>query len=195
VKIKILLMLFVATCGLIRAQDVPPPPKPQDNRPSLAETMRFIQDKLNGQGSVIFAHYIHDNVVGNDWTDSTGYELSKVQADAAGCKVVFTEFSYRDGKRGLGVSGLFFSLKNIAEIAVMPEDKRAKEEVSKAGHPQLSVRADPPVFVLSVAFAGKSGKSGGVQDLYFYDEALANRVAQALLHAVELCGGGNKEPF
>jgi hypothetical protein len=30
---------------------------------------------------------------------------------------------------------------------------------------------------------------------YFADEEMANRVAKALVHAVELCGGGNKDPF
>jgi hypothetical protein len=31
--------------------------------------------------------------------------------------------------------------------------------------------------------------------LYFDDEDTADRVAKALIHAVELCGGGNDDPF
>ena len=31
--------------------------------------------------------------------------------------------------------------------------------------------------------------------LYFIDSSIADRVAKAMTHAVELCGGGNKEPF
>jgi hypothetical protein len=30
---------------------------------------------------------------------------------------------------------------------------------------------------------------------YFLDEDVANRIAKAMVHAVELCGGGNKDPF
>jgi hypothetical protein len=29
----------------------------------------------------------------------------------------------------------------------------------------------------------------------FTDADLADRVAKAITHAIELCGGGNKEPF
>jgi hypothetical protein len=29
----------------------------------------------------------------------------------------------------------------------------------------------------------------------FSDVDLANRVAKAMVHAIELCGGGNKDPF
>jgi len=36
---------------------------------------------------------------------------------------------------------------------------------------------------------------GGEKDFALYDESLANRIAKALVHAVELCGGGSKEPF
>jgi hypothetical protein len=36
---------------------------------------------------------------------------------------------------------------------------------------------------------------GGVHEFNFYDETLCHRVAKALQHAVELCGGGSKEPF
>jgi hypothetical protein len=31
--------------------------------------------------------------------------------------------------------------------------------------------------------------------VYFADEDTANRVAKAMIHAVELCGGGDKDPF
>jgi hypothetical protein len=32
-------------------------------------------------------------------------------------------------------------------------------------------------------------------EFYLFDETMANRVAQAMVHAVELCGGGKDEPF
>jgi hypothetical protein len=30
---------------------------------------------------------------------------------------------------------------------------------------------------------------------YFFDQDLANRAAKAMVHGIELCGGGNKSPF
>jgi hypothetical protein len=32
-------------------------------------------------------------------------------------------------------------------------------------------------------------------NLHFRDEETASRLAKALTHAIELCGGGNKDPF
>jgi hypothetical protein len=32
-------------------------------------------------------------------------------------------------------------------------------------------------------------------DIYFRDEELAQRVATAMVHAIELSGGGSKDPF
>src|SRR5271170_2470970 len=47
-------------------KDVPPPPKREDNGPSLTVTMTFIQDKLNDVGPVNFAFYVHDDSSGKD---------------------------------------------------------------------------------------------------------------------------------
>jgi hypothetical protein len=30
---------------------------------------------------------------------------------------------------------------------------------------------------------------------YIFDQDLANRIAKAMVHGIELCGGGNKSPF
>jgi hypothetical protein len=34
-----------------------------------------------------------------------------------------------------------------------------------------------------------------LKTLRFYEDTLADRVSKALQHAVNLCGGGNQEPF
>jgi hypothetical protein len=75
---------------------------------------------------------------------------------------------------------------------------------------------DPPYFELVIHLAagktvqrhthtiigGKHSKTTEVNDnigefaLPFRDEETANRVAKAMIHAIELCGGGSKpEPF
>jgi hypothetical protein len=132
-------LLLVATA---LAQDVPPPPKPQDEGPSLEVTMKFLQDKLPG-------------------------------------KVNYKDFS------------VFPNVKLVQEIVVMPAEQLFKKNESNAGHPELSSTVDPPVFALVV----KSSNGEVFNPFWFDDETLAHRVAKALLHAVELCGGGNKEPF
>jgi hypothetical protein len=85
---------------------------------------------------------------------------------------------------------LGFALKDVQEVVVEAVEHRTKEAVSKQlGHPEWSNRMDPPVFVIIVK------KKNGEDDFYLYDESLAQRIAKALVHAVELCGGGSKDPF
>jgi hypothetical protein len=60
----IILAAFLSS--IASAQDVPPPPKPRDEGPSLADTMKFIDGKLGSIGRLSFIAYFHDNTRGND---------------------------------------------------------------------------------------------------------------------------------
>jgi hypothetical protein len=170
---------------------VPPPPKPVDDGPSLEATMKFIQDKLNDIGPVNYMAYSHDNATGNDRTDQWKYEANKVVADAGGCRIDYhwkTEFRGAVAGEGDG----WFSLKAVRDVVVMPIEQDMKENYTASGHPGLSSKVDPPVFVLKER--GQDKKFNNYFD--FFDEDMANRVAKAMVHAVELCGGGSKpEPF
>ncbi len=59
-----------------------------------------------------------------------------------------------------------------------------------SGAPEWSFKIEPPIITLLVR---KNTKETNV--LRFSDEDMANRVAKAMLHAVELCGGSKPEPF
>jgi hypothetical protein len=52
------------------------------------------------------------------------------------------------------------------------------------------VKTEPGVYWLTVNYLGGESVS-----LEFLDEEIANRIAKAMSHAVELCGGGSKDPF
>jgi hypothetical protein len=171
-------------------KSVPPPPKPADEGPSLEVTMKFIQDKLNDVGAVNYATYTHDNAVGNDWTNQFRVEATKVVADANSCRISYHWKASLDGKAGQDSDG-WFLLKSVADVAVMPMEQDLKAQATAQGHPTWNSRIEPPVFVLKVH---RADKGGNVFD--FFDEQMANRVAKAMVHAVELCGGGSKpEPF
>jgi hypothetical protein len=164
-------------------KNVPLPPKPADDRPSLEVTMKFIQDKLNAVGPVNLVAYVHDNVAGNDWTNQSKTEFTKVVADPGACRIGYHVGDY-DGR---------FLLKDIEDIIVMPVEQRMKEVATANGHPSWSYRVDPPVFALHVR---KFDDKVAAAVFLFFDEQLANRVAKAMVHAVELCGGGSRpEPF
>jgi len=162
-----------------------PPPPAADNGPSLESTMKFIEDKLGSIGPVNYIGYFHDNTAGSDWTNKFSAEATNVRADAAACRVGFHVKLTKDGAVVFD-SDAGFRLKTVQEVAVETMEQFAKKE-----RPEFAYRVDPPAFMLEV----RRDDHGG-NDFFLYDEALANRIAKALVHAVELCGGGSKpEPF
>ena len=180
-----ILSLIALTCS---AQDVPPPPKPADDGPSLADTVKFIEEKLGAIGRVNWVQYIHDNTNGSDLTHKFSLERTNVRASVQGCRIDYHSWGSTDG----GVqydNDVGFALKDVEEVVVDTLEQHLKEANSKAGHPEWNIRLDPPVFVI------KAQKKNGGYFFYLYDESLAHRIAKALVHAVELCGGGSKDPF
>ena len=185
----VLFLLAVAITALAQKNSVPPPPKPEDNGPSLEVTMKFIEDKLNGIGLLNFAVYIHDDTKEVDRAIFKN-TISNVVADAVACRVSDHWKSEQNGKVAAEFD-VSFLLKAANDIEVMTIEQALKEIDTAAGHPAWTYRSDPPAFILKVRQKDKS-----VNSFEFYDEDLANRVAKALIHAVELCGGGSElEPF
>jgi hypothetical protein len=151
--------------------------------------MQFIQEQLGLIGPVNHIVYFHDNTVGNDGTNKFKIEVTNVRASVEGCRIDYHFRSTRDGQvtRDMDTAGI--PLKDVTEVVVTTMEQTLKESNSKAGHPELAFRVDPPVFVLEVR------QKIGPSFWYLYDESLASRIAKALVHAVELCGGGSKDPF
>jgi hypothetical protein len=81
------------------------------------------------------------------------------------------------------------SLHDVQDVVVMTAEQSWKLSYLSAGHPTWDARIDPPMFQVVAQKAGNQGNG-----FYFTDEDIANRVAKAMRHAVELCRG-NKEPF
>lgn len=181
--------LVVLLCSPgVPQQAVAPPPRPADNGPSLAVTMQFIQEKLSHLGKINYAGYVHDNVSGNDWTVQRGWDIGYIEIHPESCVM---KWHSRVRENGLLVveGDQDISFGDVVDVVVMPVEQSWKEKDVKAGFPTRSYKADPPTFV--VWARGKVGFSGFV----FSDEDTANRIAKAMVHAVELCGGGNKDPF
>ena len=172
-------------------KELPLPPKSATDGPDLGATMQFIQDKLNSVGRISFAAYVHDNATGSDWTNQIKAAPTKVLADPTECRV---DYHWRWENNG-SVTGDFddwFYLKNVEDIVVLPLDQQQNEWNAAAGHPSWNARVEPAVFVLKV----RRTDLNKTNLFHFFDEQLANRVAKAMVHAVELCGGGSKpEPF
>ena len=227
-------MYFAAlVVGAALAQEkktVPPPPKPEDAGPSLEVTMKFIQDKLNEQGTVYFV-LTRSNIDGVLFRQ--GALMFDVVADASNCTLHVrykvtnqaevtngTSYIAEDGKRIGGddlhsesITTTTNPFKDVDSITVESQQDIYNRILAQRGHPELTAVYTPPVFVLALKGTKKDafsyhaqytvGKQAPHQDDFaadrnqfdFRDEETADRVAKAMLHAVELCGGGNKEPF
>jgi len=170
------------------AQDVPPPPRPADDAPSLVDTMQFIQEKLASIGPANYVAYRHDSVTGADSTFKFTFVATNVQASSTACSVNSHLRATRDDKV-IQDGDFTILLKNIQDVVVETREQHMKQIDTTGGHPEWTARVDPPVFV--VLLRAKTGASF----FYLFDESLANRIANAMVHAVELCGGGNRDPF
>ena len=183
---------FMALAGIaVAAQQskVPPPPKPADDGPSLAVTMKFIQDKINDQGKLNYALYVHDNANGSDWIVQKSLEAGNVVSNPVTWWIRY-HWNVWDNGTAVQSADAGFSLRDVQDIVVMPLEQEVKQADAKGGYTTRSYKSDPPVFVLMAR-----REKGITNSFYFFDEDMANRVAKAMVHAVELCGGGNKDPF
>ena len=191
---KIVVLSALALIGSTHAvpqQAVPPPPRPADAGPTLDATLSFIQQKMSGIGSMNYANYIHDNKDGNDWIVQKNYEISNVTSNPSACMINFRQAEKNNGKSIYDNTGASIPFRDAEDVVVLPIEQAWKEADSKSGNTTWSYRSDPEVYVMRV----RRKNNGGLNDIFFFDSALADRVAKAVVHAIELCGGGNKDPF
>ena len=180
---------LVGSTWAVAQQAVPPPPRPADSGPTLEATLTFIQQKINGVGKLNFANYVHDNSNGSDWIVRKTFEISNFRANAATCRIDFHSTVANNGQV-TGDGDYWFSLRDAEDVVILPVEQAWKEIDSKDGNTTWSYKSDPAVSVLRVR------RKGGIANEFdFTDQEMADRVAKAVTHAIELCGGGSKDPF
>lgn len=162
--------------------------------PSLPVTMQFIQEKIRDKATKPGCF-----VSAPGSCTVTKNPISDVTGDSAKCQFKLSDsWSYAGRVAKVWVTS--FALRDVEKIEVM--------SVQDFFRPNYSEVNGSDQFVLVMSMAKNDAvriqcKKGCKQDsgegrlaLMFDDEDLANRVAKAALHAVELCGGGAKpEPF
>jgi hypothetical protein len=188
----ITLLLLASTVA--KAQDIPPLAPLRGDAATLEDTMKFIQEKL--PHTVNYMMYVHDNITG---TDSTPQRLSssvtQVSADAGRCSISF------HSTFAVNINSVYelddeILLKQVRGISLVQADTMQQRAKAQSGHPELSVKADPPITLVTVFWSTGTRTTGVLGGGFsFYDDALAERVSRALQHAVSLCGGGKPETF
>ena len=113
-------------------------------------------------------------------------------------------------------SRLSLSLREVSRLEVLALQDQLNRQSAKGGHPETVSAVSPEVSVMTIYMSrdksvrnqghkteGESGKNEPVDsddhfdsvEIHFAEDEVAQRTAKALVHAVELCGGGNKDPF
>ncbi len=177
------ILVFGIASAALGQQSAAPPSNSAAGAPSLAETMQFLQTKLNGQGKMNWATHYHDSADGTNWTYAFIFEISNAVADAATCNIGYHYKITRDGTVVVE-EDTSFKLRDVQDLTLTTGDLRQNKNDAAVGHTTWSAKVDPPVFDLIV-------RGQGTAEFYFFffDEDTANRVTKAMGHAVELCGG------
>jgi hypothetical protein len=187
--------LILTSTASVAQQAIAPPPRHADSGPSLEVTMKFIHNKLIDQGRL---DYITRD---DDGTGNGSYQVLKVEVNSDSCMM-----NYKDEKDDLFAHSYRFSFRDIERLEVT----NLNQTLANGGFHlvytptlfQLTIYAEKPAIDHVVqcqgeACGGFSSKHEQIKNavLAFDSEDAANRVAKAMLHAVELCGGGNHDPF
>ncbi|MGA7410095.1 MAG: hypothetical protein WBW33_06390 [Bryobacteraceae bacterium] len=209
------LAFLLAQSDATRAQDVPPPPPPKkDNEPALGDTLKFIRDKLNAQGRVSRMVIKHDHSKGQYATERWSSLVSDATTNVAACTLSFRTVLDvdTDSDQSRLEQSVKLSFRDLDKLAVEPETETRKREFASLPNgvgPFTLVSVDPEVFsVVLYANGGKIHISTSIKQLHFEgeadvslatlairDEDMAQRMAKAMIHAIELCGGGSKDVF
>jgi TonB family protein len=180
----------LSSAAAIPPSSLPPPSVSAVSGSSLTATMQFVEEKLGESSRVSYTVYTHDNTYGKDSIDRRGVETSNIAADPASCRVSYHQKVTADNKVAADADDRF-RVRDVMDVSVMTgEQYLMKLHGDSAEAPREENRFDPPIFYLVVR-----GAKYDLAWFLFTDDDTANRVAKEMVHAVELCGGGNKDPF
>jgi hypothetical protein len=208
-------------------QSAPPPAQPAGSGPTLAETMQFIQEKLTEQGKVGWAETLSNQpevtrrsivLLADVMADPAACTLYTTETadqtlDLPAGKTLKPGYT-ADDFRTHTVETDTIPFKQVEKITVEKMQDLTNQAYAEAAHPEITVTVTPSVFYVklwasSAIFAVHTSTTNGrrapvekdvaskINGFTFRDEETANKVAKAMAHAMELCGGGvpKKELF
>jgi hypothetical protein len=180
------LLSLLAVDAALSAGNMQQAPDPAG--PSLKDTTRFVQEQLNAVGPLSYGLRRRDVASGKTSETENSAFTSNVKVliykkPKIGMQCLF---SYHDKEtqddeviedRDLGVL-----LNDIDQVSVTPV-----EAIDQDLHPSRKTTITAPVFRMDLHSA-----DGGDNFLFFSREDLANDIAKATTHAVELCVSGEQ---
>jgi hypothetical protein len=157
-------------------------PSPAVTGPKLDQTLQFIADTINELGTV---SYVWTPLDGSA-PEEVGHTYGQAHFDSAQCTVGYADAT----KLGNQMPAIVINipLRQAKDIVVLPMEQyvNSTTSVSPQGIMVLRVRILHPDPNKQLRY---------LSELVVSDADLADRLAKAFTHAIELCGGGSKDPF
>jgi hypothetical protein len=174
-----------AILGFVAAFSLHASAAPSKNGPSLPATMQFIQDKLTDSGTVSFVVSTTDGTrIAKD------NELINFRGDPQTCILSW--------RKRFGVNHVMYDyqlqLRDAQDVTVEPLKSAWTKAEALAGNFDAVSSVTPEITDLIVRLQHPRN-TDDYYEFLFVDADLADRVARAIVHAIELCGGGSKDPF
>ena len=196
----------VATTAVPGTTQVAPPPRPAvaqaatapnttagttASGPTLDATMEFLQRKMLELTPLSYEVFGQDSDTGaaSNFKVTTAH-FTSVHADPATCVLDSVESSTDESGR-TNQSAYSLSLREAQDVVVEPLEQFSSQYIAMLGRPNIVYSSTNPGVTAVVI--RKSPKA--FTRILVTDPGLADRLAKAAVHAIELCGGGNKDPF
>jgi hypothetical protein len=140
-------------------------------------------------GKIAFTMTNQKSSTGQQVTDSITIVISNVVADPNQCRVSYHRKATKNG-RTFKNQDYTFSLREVQKITIQTYEQAGNEYVAanNTNHGVVSLSTSPQAVELSL-----HQNHGAGNFFNFTDTDLAERLAKAFNHAVELCGGGEKQ--
>jgi hypothetical protein len=193
-KLRVVPSVLIFAALSAAAQNVPAPPKP-DSGPSLEVTMKYIEDKLNAVNftTIQTGHTGDDGRWRISITSARGvpqgcglsWQLTLFDLDEKNAQNTYSRLSLGDARAVTVQSASdFYHQKGFDadDFQFQPQYYRLTIKMQSGKPAHSHIDADPD-----------SDASEVIAELP--DEESANRLAKAVVHAIELCGGGDNDPF
>lgn len=193
-KTFVSIAIFALSCGVVLCAQTPAPhaakPAGTQTAPSLTETMSFIQNKLLANSSIGYVATVQNNSNKNMTSNTYNVVFTEFKVTASKCGISYHKKLTLDGETLADVD-TSTSLKDVQSVVVKSLPSAMTAESAKGGHPELTTLSTNPRITVVTLNRYDAGQSS----FYFTDLSLAYRMKKAMAHAVQLCGGGKKEPF
>jgi hypothetical protein len=175
-------LCVVATLTAAQNSDRAKPAGSSEGKPTLASTLKLIQDSVNDQGEIRYTMTSKNTASGETVEDQYVVETSNAAGDASSCTLEVDARMVLNGKPQLqGRPAIDF--RSIDSVFVKSQSEAIEERTKQAGV-QWTGKISPESYMIQ---AVSSGNLAGV--LFFREKATANVAAKTIGRAVELCSG------